>query len=472
MALAVSQFFLNGGTTAYIVALDAKPISPPGGLSPPPPLSVGGINFSQLELTDEYYAMQVQILPIGGTGSPAHSPTADIIITYGPVTKPPLASGSAPPTPVNFGAGMQVETYRQLSLDPTSPNYIGTRINGVSSLVTLDASALPGTFTAAAMAFPALLEANATFFQANDFTAPLQPDTSLDKVPVLNLMVIPGVTDSLVISNAIAFCERRMAFLIVDPPITASADGSKPALPGLVSNPLIADDMATQVRSKNAALYFPYLLSSDPYTGAAINIVTNQPFEIPPAPTVAGIYAATDVARGVWKAPAGFQAVTNNTTGVTVRGLMTDPRQGTLNPISVNCLRQFPNVGTIVFGSRTLASTFDQQWTYVPVRRMALFLEQTFLANLKWVIFEPNAEPLWTAITMSLNAFMLGLFKQGAFQGEKPSEAFRVQCDSQTTTQADIDSGIVNIIVSFAPLKPAEFVVITIAQLAGQTQTS
>jgi phage tail sheath protein FI len=285
-------------------------------------------------------------------------------------------------------------------------------------------------------------------------------------------MVIPGVTDSLVVSTAIGFCERRMVFLIVDPSITDSADGSKPALPGLVSNPLIQDTVAAQVRSKNAALYFPYLQSSDPFTGAATNLVTGQSFEIPPAPTVAGIFAATDVARGVWKAPAGFQAVTNNTTGVTVRGRMTDPRQGTLNPISVNCLRDFPNVGTIVFGSRTLASTFDQQWTYVPVRRMALFLEQTFLANLKWVIFEPNAEPLWTAITMSLNAFMLGLFKKGAFQGTKPSEAFRVQCDSQTTTQTDIDSGVVNIIVSFAPLKPAEFVVITIAQLAGQTQTS
>jgi hypothetical protein len=135
-------------------------------------------------------------------------------------------------------------------------------------------------------------------------------------------------------------------------------------------------------------------------------------------------------------------------------------------------LRDFANVGTVVFGSRTLASTYDQQWTYVPVRRMALFLEQTFLANLKWVIFEPNAEPLWTAITMSISAFMLGLFKQGAFQGTTPSQAFSVQCGSQTTTQADIDSGIVNIVIGFAPLKPAEFVVITIAQLAGQTQTS
>jgi len=200
--------------------------------------------------------------------------------------------------------------------------------------------------------------------------------------------------------------------------------------------------------------------------------VTGAVNEIPPAGTVAGIYAATDIARGVWKAPAGFQATTKNTTGVVARGQMTDPRQGVLNPLGINCLRDFPNIGTAVFGARTLVTATDEQWRYVPVRRMALFLEQTLYANLKWVVFEPNAEPLWTAITMSINAFMLGLFKQNAFQGTKPSEAFQVLCNSQTTTQADIDNGIVNIVVAFAPLKPAEFVIITIAQMAGQTQTT
>jgi phage tail sheath protein FI len=232
---------------------------------------------------------------------------------------------------------------------------------------------------------------------------------------------------------------------------------------------MVQDSVSAQPHSKNAALYFPYLLSSDPMSGSTTNLATLRPYEIPPAATVAGLYAATDVARGVWKAPAGFTVGTRNTLGVTERGQMTDPRQGVLNPLDVNCLRDFPNVGTLVFGARTLS--LEEQWRYVPVRRMALFLEQTFYANLKWVIFEPNAEPLWSAITMSLNAFMLGLFKQQAFKGKTPSDAFKVQCDSQTTTQADIDNGIVNIVVSFAPLKPAEFVIVTIAQLAGQTQT-
>jgi uncharacterized protein len=153
---------------------------------------------------------------------------------------------------------------------------------------------------------------------------------------------------------------------------------------------------------------------------------------------------------------------------------MTDQRQGVLNQAGVNCIRNFPGIGPVVFGARTSVSANPsfQDWKYVPVRRMALFLEQTLYANLGWVVFEPNAEPLWTAIRSSIESFMLGLFRQQAFQGTTPSDAFQVKCDNQTTTQDDINNGIVNIVVAFAPLKPAEFVVIQIAQLAGQTQTS
>jgi uncharacterized protein len=112
-----------------------------------------------------------------------------------------------------------------------------------------------------------------------------------------------------------------------------------------------------------------------------------------------------------------------------------------------------------------------QQWRYVPVRRMALFIEQSLYAALGWVVFEPNDMPLWNAITTSVNAFMLTLFHQGAFQGAKASDAFQVVCDATTTTQTDINNGIVNILVGFAPLKPAEFVVLQIQQLAGQSQS-
>ena len=459
MAVAVNQFFLNGGTTAYIVALTSS-VWPSSAAT----LTLGGFVFTAQEVTDELYAMTVNIRQVvPAVASPPTFGTADIVITYGPNT------GSG---------GAVVETYRQVTLDPSKPSYV-LKALAASALVTVSlASPPPSDFTTTSGTFPTYLAGSTDFFGATDFTAVLQAETSLDKVPLVNLMVIPGVTNTLVVSTASAFCERKYAFLILDPVITDSADGTVPGYPNMVANTPLLNDT-----SKNAALYFPFLLSPDPITGSSTNpvalawataagITTPVPNEIPPAGTVAGIFAGTDVSRGVWKAPAGFQANTNNVTGVVERGHMTDARQGTLNPISINCLRSFANVGTVVFGSRTLAAQTDQQWTYVPVRRMALFLEQTFLANLKWVVFEPNAQPLWSAITMSISAFMLGLFKQGAFAGTTPSDSFSVQCGSQTTTQADIDSGIVNIVVAFAPLKPAEFVVITIAQLAGQTQSS
>jgi phage tail sheath protein FI len=139
----------------------------------------------------------------------------------------------------------------------------------------------------------------------------------------------------------------------------------------------------------------------------------------------------------------------------------------------VNCLRDFPGIGTVIWGARTLITQNPayEQWRYVSVRRMALFLEQTLYANLSWVVFEPNDDPLWVAIRLSIESFMLSLFQQGAFQGTTPSQAFQVLCDSSTTTQQDIDNGVVNILVAFAPLQPAEFVVVKIAQLAGQSQS-
>ncbi|MDA9504167.1 hypothetical protein XI09_05190 [Bradyrhizobium sp. CCBAU 11386] len=450
MAIAINQFFLNGGSDAFVVSLDSNALPRSGATVP----IGGGIVFTALEITDGTWKMDVTVRPIADTLSPPRDELADVVITYRP----------------SSGKGAIIETYRRVSTDPGSPNFVEHKINGVSQLVTVSVGSPPALWPAQQekKLFPDLAMASG-FFSAADFNRVLQQDTPLDKLPIFNLMVIPGVSDPLVLNEALAFCELKRAFFIMDPPKDRSADGFLPEFPNTIQDFVNGPDIP---HSKNGALYFPYLNSPDPITGLAKNPDTGKPYEIPPAASVAGIYAATDVARGVWKAPAGFQAVTRNTLGVVERGRMTDPRQGVLNPLGVNCLRDFPNIGTAVFGARTLVTTTDEQWRYVPVRRMALFLEQTFYANLKWVIFEPNAEPLWSAIRGSLDAFMLGLFRQQAFKGESPSEAFKVLCDAHTTTAADIDNGIVNILVGFAPLKPAEFVVITLSQLAGQTQSS
>ena len=152
---------------------------------------------------------------------------------------------------------------------------------------------------------------------------------------------------------------------------------------------------------------------------------------------------------------------------------LTDAENGELNPLGVNCLRTFPAAGRVVWGARTLQGDdrLASEWKYVPVRRTALFIEESLYRGTQWVVFEPNDEPLWAQIRLNVGAFMQNLFRQGAFQGKTPAEAYFVKCDKETTTQNDINLGIVNIVVGFAPLKPAEFVVIKLQQIAGQIQT-
>ncbi len=149
---------------------------------------------------------------------------------------------------------------------------------------------------------------------------------------------------------------------------------------------------------------------------------------------------------------------------------LTDGENGPLNAFGVNCLRVFPLIGPVVWGARTLdgADMLASECKYVPVRRLALFLEESLHRGTRWVVFEPNDAPLWAQIRLIVGTFMHNLFRQGAFQGATPREAYFVKCDEETTTQTDVDNGLVNIVIGFAPLKPAEFVIIKIQQLAGQ----
>jgi phage tail sheath protein FI len=218
------------------------------------------------------------------------------------------------------------------------------------------------------------------------------------------------------------------------------------------------------IDARNAALYFPRVIQADPQRDGQLDIFV-------PCGLVAGIMARTDVRRGVWKAPAGIDdGGINGIQGLQVN--LTDNENGTLNPIGINCLRAFPIIGRVVWGARTLrgADQLADEYKYVPIRRLALFIEESLYRGLQWVVFEPNDEPLWAQIRLNVGAFMQNLFRQGAFQGKSPREAYFVKCDRETNPQYDIDRGIVNIHVGFAPLKPAEFVIIKLQQIAGQLE--
>ncbi len=296
----------------------------------------------------------------------------------------------------------------------------------------------------------------------NDFTGLGTADkkqglSALNLVDLFNILCIPPYlsnnnVDQTLIDEAAAFCEDHRAMLLVDPP-----------------SPWISKDIAKNnfdrilTRSKNAALFFPRLKQSNP-------LKDNQLEEFVPCGAIAGIFARTDTQRGVWKAPAGLDASLVGVQQLKVK--LTDAENGELNPLGINCLRTFPAAGHVVWGSRTLqgADRLASEWKYIPVRRTALYIEESLFRGTQWVVFEPNDEPLWAQIRLNVGAFMQNLFRQGAFQGQTPKDAYFVKCDKETTTQNDINLGIVNIVVGFAPLKPAEFVVIQLQQIAGQIQ--
>jgi len=275
----------------------------------------------------------------------------------------------------------------------------------------------------------------------------------LNNIDDVSLLAVPGRGSNVLVGEGMNYCANRSlsdCFFIGD---MALDDDTVPELQAFV----------TGISPKNSygAVYAPWLLMLDP-TGAS-----KEPVAVPPSGFVAGMYAKTDTQRGVWKAPAGTAAALAGATGLAAN--FTDVEQGNLNPdpYHVNLIRQFPAAGRIIWGARTITS--DAEWRYIPVRRMAIFLRVSIYNGIQWAVFEPNDEPLWGQLRLNIRSFMMTLFRRGAFQGSTPSQAFFVKCDSETTTQDDIDQGIVNVLVGFAPLKPAEFVMVKISQKAGQS---
>ncbi len=270
------------------------------------------------------------------------------------------------------------------------------------------------------------------------------------EVDIFNLMALPsasGVTQNQLWGAASVFCQKRRAFLLMDgelwPNASAAATGISTLRIGLVKD--------------YSAVYYPRLTISE----------NGVQLQLGPTGAIAGLMARTDNDRGVWKAPAGTEADIRGIVGLEKR--FSDDENGLLNPRAINTLRVFPS-GVVCWGARTAFGDDSEpnDYKYVPVRRLALFMEESLYRGLKWVVFEPNDEPLWAQIRLNVGAFMHGLFTQGAFQGKKASDAYFVRCDGETTTQDDRNKGIVNIWVGFAPLKPAEFVVLYLQQMAGQ----
>jgi phage tail sheath protein FI len=290
---------------------------------------------------------------------------------------------------------------------------------------------------------------------------------SLDSIDYFNLLCIPpynkkNTVSSTVYRTALKYCESKRAILLIDPPSKWIKKGPKK-----IPSAQDVEKSIGSLRHPNAAFFYPHLRIKNQLDRSVRTLV--------PSGAVAGVIARMDSNIGVWKAPAGIQA---SIQGVTeLETTLTDKKNGELNEMGINCLRAIPSAGIVIWGARTLSkkeSNYDAAhfWKYIPVRRTALFIEESLYRGTKWAVFEPNDVPLWAKIRISVGAFMSLLFQSGAFQGASQSEAFFVKCDEKTTSQDDIEKGILNILVGFAPLKPAEFVIIKIKQKAGHNSNS
>jgi len=450
LGYAVYQFFLNGGSQAYIVRLaftDAVTATN----------TIGGLVFSANSPGAWGNSINVAISNVNTTTN-----TFNLQVLQ-----------------VNGSQTQTLESYTNLAITSTSPQFAPTVINNDSSYITTPVPAGPPPLTitlpSATVATGVTLNGGTASTTGNDGTTLIPGDGNfetalndttngfvvLGNVPIFNLLCVPGETGAAEVGDLQEFCAQFRAFLIVDSALTAivgtGATGLSKTGPADSTGATLVDQFDT-----NSAFYFPWVLAPDPQVGF-------RPTLFPPCGFVAGIYASTDASRGVWKAPAGINASLTGALGLQYN--ITDLQNGLLNPLGVNCLRQFPIYGNVVWGSRTIAGAdaTGSQWKYVPIRRLALYLESSLYAGTQWAVFEPNAEPLWGQVRLSVGTFMQGLFLKGAFAGTTPQQAYFVKCDGENNPDSSVAMGILNITVGFAPLYPAEFVVIQIQQLINQS---
>lgn len=469
MSYAVQHFFLNGGSDALVVRAFNNDPEEAGGIAPDDfagfvttySLPGSGGDLTLAAANPGAWGDNLEIFVDGETADPDDDTIFNLTVNR-----------------LEDGVVRDSERFRNLSVLEDSARYAERVLEQQSNLVRVtgvvpplapdpnltdpDGEPVPATASAngndgGPIGFTQVADAGLADLRMGIF--------ALDNADLFNILTIPPFEREVDVdfdtwTAALAYCRDQRAMLIIDPPSawgdpadvqdgTIGIGGSAPLVPS---------------RGENAAIYFPRVAMSDP-------LQENRLATFAPGGMIAGIYARTDAQRGVWKAPAGQEATLMGVRRIEYR--MTDGENGQLNPLGVNCLRTFPVTGNVVWGARTLegADRLASQWKYLPVRRLALYIEESLYRGTQWVIFEPNDEPLWAQIRLNVGAFMHNLFRQGAFQGSSPRDAYFVKCDSETTTQNDIDRGIVNLHVGFAPLKPAEFLIIKISQIAGDIQT-
>jgi uncharacterized protein len=436
---AVVDFFRNGGSDAIVVRVFKAPAGSADGVA-----RAEGGGLTLVAATPGAWANSRLLMSIDAT--PASVDLFNLTLTY----EPP-------------DGGQIVERFQNVSIKgEAGPQRLDRVLETQSQLARLPGDLLPTTTPAAVTDIAFAGGADSAALTAADLAGDPELHTgiyALDDVDLFNLMCIPpdpadadyGELEPLYQAAAL-YCLKRRAMLILDPPKAWSDRARQDRFDQI--QPADLGIGGPQMEARNCAVYFPRIRKLDPSTG--------QIETFPPCGAIAGIFAATDNSRSVWKAPAGISAGIGGINGLELD--LNEAQNGQLNPVGINCLRNFPVVGPVVWGARTLrgADILSDDYKYIPVRRLTLYIEESLYRGTKFAVFEPNDEALWSKLREAIGAFMTGLFQQGAFH-----DRF-VKCDGETTTQDDIDRGIVNVIVGFAPERPAEFVVLQIQLQAGQ----
>jgi uncharacterized protein len=357
------------------------------------------------------------------------------------------------------GTFYTIEKYEKLTLDDTSDDYIVDVINESSSLITITFinTDLP---TATDVQGDPLLGGSEMTPDASDFTSFY--NNTLRKYRDISILLLPGQewaadgSGNSIISATLSHCEKmKNRMLIIDPPETTELLNA-----GVVT-------LMSLPTSTYSVLYYPWVGMSNPVYHPDRNSTVDKTVNVAPSAIAAGMWAKIDGKRGIWKAPAGVE--TQLTGAASLEFHVENLEQDQLNPLGVNCIRKLPNYGTVFWGARSLATKADPEWRYVPVRRTAIYIEESIYNGIQWAVFEPNDHPLWSSLRANIGNFMNGLFRAGAFQGQTAKDAYFVRCGlGDTMTQADIDRGQVIVTVGFAPLKPAEFVIVRIQQKVGE----
>ncbi len=447
----IMQFFLNGGQVAWIVRV----VSPDAAAATCTSASTVATKTSPAASVSPVPA-PLALLSAANPGAWGNNLVA---------TATPVGSGGSFNLTIQAMQGTTIaatESYTNLNWNAASANYAPAAINSVSQLVTCATPASAPASLAQAVAGTFSGGANGTIPSPGQLAGALYDGGPLDRIaPALfNILCMPATAAagvdpgemSSAITTALQYCLPRRAFMIVDIPATVAT---------VTAMQTWSQTYVLNAENYSGAVYFPRLLMPDP-----LNSYRNR--NVAASGTLAGVYARTDASTGVWTAPAGTAA---SLMGATVAVPVTDAQDGQLNPLGINCLRAFPVFGNVAWGARTLAGAdqLGSQWKYIPVRRLVDYIEMSLVQSLKWVVFQPNDSALWASIRLEVGNFLAGLYSQGAFFGATAAQAYFVNCDETTTTPADIAQGIVNIVVGVAPVTPAEFVVLQIQQIAGQT---